>query len=93
MVRHRLAALVLTLGLFLTGPPPVLAAGEEPPDSPSEMAREGLAQLLRALEAFIDGIPQFEMPEVNEEGDIIIRRKRDSEEEPSDTPEFDQTSL
>ena len=59
---------------------------------PGELAREGVARLLQALEVFIEMIPQYEMPELNENGDIIIRRKRDRGEEPAAEPEDDQTS-
>lgn len=39
-----------------------------------EQAREGLATLMMALETFIEQIPQYELPEVLDNGDIIIRR-------------------
>jgi hypothetical protein len=50
-------------------------------------------RLMRALEAFIDMIPQYEMPEINENGDIIIRRKRHVEpsSEEDDGDDLDQT--
>lgn len=40
-----------------------------------EMARQGMERILRALNLLMDSIPQYELPEVNEKGDIIIRRK------------------
>lgn len=43
---------------------------------PGELAREGLAKLLQALDKLIESVPQYEMPEINENGDIILRRKR-----------------
>ena len=48
---------------------------------------------MRSLEAFVEGIPQYEMPEITEEGDIIIRRKRPDERPAEQEPEFDKTSL
>ena len=62
---------------------------------PEELAIEGIERLMQALEGFIHSIPQFEAPEINEDGDIIIRRKRPpgSEPEPAPTgPDFDETS-
>lgn len=50
-----------------------------PPDAspaPGELAREGLAKMLQALDKLIQSIPQYEMPSVDENGDIILRRKR-----------------
>jgi hypothetical protein len=43
--------------------------------SPSELAREGMAKMLQALNRLVESVPQFEMPEMNENGDIILRRK------------------
>ena len=71
-------------------PAPNEQAPTEP--APGELAREGVARLLQALEVFIEMIPQYEMPELNENGDIIIRRKRDHGEDPAAEPEDDQTS-
>ena len=67
------------------------AAPDEPQrDSPSELAREGLERMMRALRLLVESIPQYELPEVLENGDIIIRRKH-PEQEPED-PEFDETA-
>lgn len=46
------------------------------PAAPGELAREGLAKLLQALDKLIESVPQYQMPEINENGDIILRRKR-----------------
>lgn len=55
------------------------AAAEK--DTPSELAADALAKMVGALEQLIEAIPQYEKPEVTENGDIIIRRKR-----PNDPP-------
>ena len=89
----RVSPLVLSLFLIFAAPPVALAGGESGDDSASELAREGVETLLRALEALIDEIPLYEMPELNEDGDIIIRRKRKADEAPPEDPDFDQTSL
>lgn len=46
------------------------------PSAPAELAREGLAKILQALEKLIESVPQYQMPEIDENGDIILRRKR-----------------
>lgn len=86
------ALLACCLALAL---PPVVRAqeatpGEPQPDSPSEMAREGLEQMLRALRLLVQSIPQYELPEVLENGDIIIRRKHPEPE--GGEPEIDETA-
>lgn len=96
-MKHWLAAVALSLAVSLAVPAAAEESGEPEapgaPEAPGELARDGLEQLLRALEAFVDMIPQYEMPEINENGDIIIRRKHDpapaqqddEEEEPVQT--------
>lgn len=89
MTKHWLATLGLVAALFLAPPVAVPLAAEEAPESesPGELARDGVERLMRALEAFIDMIPQYEMPEINENGDIIIRRKRHVEPAPEEDDE------
>lgn len=41
-----------------------------------DLAREGVDRLMKALELMLQAMPQYEMPVINENGDIIIRRKR-----------------
>ena len=60
--------------LILTALP---AVGQQRED-PSQLANEGLSKMVQALEALMRSIPQYEKPEINENGDIIIRRKRPS---------------
>jgi hypothetical protein len=67
---------------------PALAAGEE---EPGELAREGMERMLRAIELMIEMIPQYELPEVLENGDIIIRRKNPPANEDEEEPEVDET--
>ena len=76
-----LFAIAVTAGLALVGPLP--AAAEEPIEkNPAEIAREGMETLLRALDALIDSIPQYGMPEITDDGDIIIPRRDRREIEP-----------
>ena len=84
------------LALCLAAPPLVAATaqdaapGKPPQDTPSDLAREGLERMMRALRLLVESIPQYELPEVLENGDIIIRRKRDAA--PHEDPEFDETA-
>lgn len=90
-MRTMLYTLILGAGLVLAGPPALEAAEPSEEETPELLAREGMERLMQALELFIDMIPQYEAPELRENGDIIIRRKRRSNRDP-DTPEVDDTS-
>jgi len=69
---HRSLLCAAALTLCLAG----RASAGKPADDPEAMAREGLNKIVRALELMLLSIPQYEKPEINENGDIIIRRKR-----------------
>ncbi len=83
-MRHGLAIWVLIAALAVAGPAPAQAPdpGTGDRERAEELAREGFEQLLRALEALLQSIPQYEAPEITEDGDIIIRRKRKPPEPP-----------
>ena len=73
---------------------PGLALAADPPserERAEELAREALARMMRSLELLIESIPQYEMPEINEDGDIIIRRKRRPAPDAPEEPELDST--
>ncbi len=59
---------------------PASAQERNPPPDPREKAeeafREGAQIILRALQLFLESVPQYAAPEVLDNGDIIIRRKR-----------------
>jgi hypothetical protein len=55
------------------------------------LARETAERLMETLRMMLEFIPQYEMPEINENGDIIIRRKRKAPE-PGDVPGDGDTS-
>ena len=98
----------LTLALCLAGPMPGVAASPQniqdsppklPEKTPEELARQSIEQMLRALEMFLHSVPQYEPPEITENGDIIIRRKhpkpgkrRESPEKPRKPGEPDATN-
>ena len=73
------------------------AYGQDPhhgEEDPGELAREGIERLMRALDAFVRMIPQYDLPELTEDGDIIIRRRPPGprrESEPSDLPDVQDT--
>lgn len=83
-------ALAVSLGLA------VPAAADEPPppeDNPELLFEQSLETFMRALDALIRAIPQYEMPEITEDGDIIIRRKNPppfGPDEPAPEPAPDQ---
>jgi hypothetical protein len=41
-----------------------------------ESIKKSMEKILRALEGLIDSVPIYELPEVQDNGDIIIRRKK-----------------
>ena len=84
-------ALAVSLGLMLAGPPPILAGPPAEEETPEKLMREGMERMLRAIELMIEMVPQYEMPEVTEDGDIIIRRKRRPSEAPA-VPESEETA-
>ncbi len=82
----------LAFALATGVPGPALAGAPNERERAGEMAKEAIEQLMRALELMIESIPQYELPEVNEDGDIIIRRKRRKEREPPGEPEVEETT-
>ncbi len=94
MQRKPLIIPVFLLALALSAGAPAAARADEPNERErvERMAREAIEQLMRALELMIESIPQYEMPEINEHGDIIIRRKRPKQRREPSQPEFDETA-
>lgn len=48
--------------------------------------RQATEALLKTLAGIVAAIPQYEAPEITEDGDIIIRRKRPPDPQPSPDP-------
>jgi hypothetical protein len=69
------AAAIIAVAAQLTTATPVYAADNGPRDEAAELAREGIEKLMQALQMLIKNIPQYEVPTMNENGDIIIKRK------------------
>lgn len=91
-----LRAPVLALSLLLATSS---AIAEEPkPKPPSQqeierLAREAAQKLMMALSAMLAAIPQYEMPELLPNGDIIIRRKLPPAPKPDEAPEKSPRAL
>ena len=87
---------MIFLSAFLVGagaPTTLRAAQHDERGQAEDMAREAIEQLMRALELMIDSIPQYELPEIEENGDIIIRRKRRAPRPEPSVPEIDETTI
>jgi hypothetical protein len=80
-MKKLLAPIAVSLSLCLAGSP---ALAQE--RSPEELARDGLAKLLSALDLFIGSIPQYETPEILPNGDIIIRRIHPEDDKSPQSP-------
>jgi hypothetical protein len=91
LARLQAAAFGVCLALALAPLTARAAQNTAPDESPGDMAREGLEQMMRALRLLVESIPQYELPEVLENGDIIIRRKH-GDKRPTDEPEIDETA-
>lgn len=87
-MRRLLIASGLALATALTAPTPGLAQEPEP-KPPEEMAREGVELLLRALRGFLEAVPQYGLPRIDENGDIVIPRLR--RDEMPEQPETGET--
>lgn len=77
--RHLLACLAAAL-LLVSSP----LQAQDSPEDPLAQAEEGMRHIMTALQLLLASIPQYEMPQVLENGDIIIRRVQP--EPPADPP-------
>ncbi|MGQ0662290.1 MAG: hypothetical protein ACT4P2_01635 [Pseudomonadota bacterium] len=81
----------LAAGLAGLGPMPLAIAQSQP--SPRSdlaeaeaLAREAIEKMVRALNLAIKGLPLYDLPEINERGDIIIRRLNPAAKPPAEHP-------
>jgi hypothetical protein len=80
---------LLLIGIVAPAPAAFAQNSDKPTqESPKEMLEDATRQALRAFEMMLKAIPQYEAPEILDNGDIIIRRKRPQPEKPapSDRP-------
>lgn len=93
MTRQSIAALLLLAALATTpaaaqAPQQAPQATEPEARAPEEMAREGVELLLRALRGFLEAVPQYGLPRIDDNGDIVIPRlRRDETLQPPTTEE------
>ena len=84
-------AFIVALALLAaSGPVFAQAQAPAPPpeeDRPAALAREAIDKLMRALSLAIENLPQYAMPELNENGDIIIRRLNPRATKPRPKPQ------
>ena len=66
---------------------------EKRPESQPILAEEAAEKLMLALELMLMAIPQYAMPEIMENGDIVIRRLNPEDGEMSDEPAADETEI
>jgi len=59
---------------FALAAPPAAAQEDEQQGSAGEMAREGVEQLMNAIETFVHSLPMYGAPRIDEEGNIVIPR-------------------
>jgi len=62
-------------------------------DSPEAIARDGIAKLLQALRLFVDNLPQYAAPEIDAQGNIVIRRLNPPTARRDTPPPRDEDSL
>ncbi|WP_325553149.1 hypothetical protein [Hypericibacter adhaerens] len=63
------------------------AQGDEPSQqTPDQLAVEGVNRLMQALQLLIQQIPQYDAPVIDENGNIIIRRRHDDAPIPRQKP-------
>ena len=73
-----------TIALMTIGPALAIADTNRDKD-PQASVSDGIQSLLKTMEMMLLTIPQYEAPFINENGDIIIRRKN-SPRDPKQTP-------
>lgn len=71
---------------------PVMAAPDAERGAPQELLEDATRKVMRALELVIGAIPQYQLPEVLDNGDIIIRRVHPGADKPENSDDIDETS-
>ena len=82
----------LAAAVFLVAAAALPAAAQSPAPqqpAPEALAREAIDKLMQALALAIQNLPQYEMPRLNERGDIIIRRINPPAPKPNAAPQSD----
>ena len=92
-IRRPAAALAGLLAMGLLSPPADALAQAQEGDNPGkgleDLTKESMDKLMKALQLLLEAIPQYEQPTINENGDIVIRRKRAPTPKSKEQPEPD----
>ncbi len=89
MIRRKMTYAAVATALLATSVSPALQpawaqdggkSAEEQLEELEARAQETLERLMTALEGMLQAVPQYELPEITEDGDIIIRRARPGDE-------------
>jgi len=81
----RVAPVVAVLCAVLGAAVPAARAAERPPageealrrlEEAEQALRDGMAKTLDSIDLLLQALPRYDAPVVNEDGDIIIRRRR-----------------
>jgi len=86
------AALAVLLVAATATPTAAQDSGDEQQSNPQELAREGAERIMRAIEGILQFIPQYGMPRIQEDGDIVIPRLNPPQDEEKDAPDADGES-
>lgn len=75
-VRRLTATAITLLGLFAAAAP-ALAEGQAAPETrrPGQIVRDAADDLMRRLEELAAALPRYGLPQIAENGDIIIPRR------------------
>lgn len=71
---------------------PARAQQKSPADEAAEAASQALSRIMKALGSVMQSIPQYEAPEIQPNGDILIRRKNTPAPKPAEPPPKGQTN-
>ena len=85
---------VLILAILTLVPLPVAAAPKQPDAKTEKPAQDKVADalkgsldtLIKLIDKVVKDVPQYEAPEVLDNGDIIIRRKQKADPPPETSP-------
>ena len=81
---RQLVLATLLIGLAVATPAALARAADQPAqESPRDMLEDATRKALKAFELMLKAIPQYESPEILDNGDIIIRRKKTKPETPA----------
>ena len=86
----RLLPVLIVMGMFIIPLFPAVSADlfktQSPPsprEAPEKMIEDGMRIILSAIELILQSIPEYQAPEILENGDIIIRRVQPNGKSPN----------